>query len=82
MFYYGIRAKSKDMLLHLVTKASDSGDLYKAIQMKKSYSDWGESSTYVCLQYLEGKNLIQVEPKDDFYLIRLTAEAVDFAEPT
>lgn len=79
--YYGIRAKSKDILARLVRKAFNSGDLYAPVEMKKRYSDWSENDTFVCLQYLEGKGLIQLNAADDFYLITLTADAVDYVEP-
>lgn len=80
--YYGIRAKSKDILAWLLTKAHDAGDLYKPIEMKKCYSDWSEKDTFVCLQYLEGKGLINGEKKNGSYFITLTVNAVDFVEPT
>lgn len=79
--FYGIRAKSKDILARLVNKVSENGDLYAPVEMKKRYPDLGETDTFVCLQYLEGKGLIHLNAKDDSYLITLTADAVDYVEP-
>ena len=83
----GIRDNSKKIIERILKQAVESGDIRVAINV--SYDELAvdldvKTANYckVCLQYLEQKKLIQIEPGENSNLIFLTANvsAIDFFE--